>query len=94
MGQVAAALAAQNERVRDAQAAVANLTQALSEMQELNTVHPRFAWEITPEPVDIHRSPTPSRPVGDEDDPVSEDPSERDRMAVYSEDEDREGASQ
>jgi hypothetical protein len=32
--------------------------------------------------------------VRDEDDPVSENPSERDPKAVYSEDEEREGALQ
>jgi hypothetical protein len=32
--------------------------------------------------------------VRDEDDPVSEDPSERDQKAVYSEDEEREGVLQ
>jgi hypothetical protein len=87
-------VAAENERVRDAQAAVVNLTQVLSEMEELNAAHPCFTWGITPEPVDTHRSLTASSPVRDEDDPVSEDPSERDRMVVYSEDKDREGAPQ
>jgi hypothetical protein len=65
------------------------MVQALSEMEALNTVDPRFARGFTPEPVDTHWSPTPSGLVRDE-----EDPSERDRMAVYSEDEDREGALQ
>jgi hypothetical protein len=94
MSRVESALAAENETVRNAQAAIANLTQVLSEMRELDAAHPRFAREITPEPVDTHRSLTPSGPVRDKEDPVSEDPSERDRMAVYSEDEDRQGASQ
>jgi hypothetical protein len=94
MSQVEAALAAENETVRNAQASIANLTQALSEMRDLDAAHLRFAWPLTPDPVDTNRSPTPSGPVGDEEDPVSEDSSERDRMAVYSEDENREGASQ
>jgi hypothetical protein len=55
MGWVAAALAAENERVRDTQPAIANLTQALSEMEELDTAHPHFARGIAPEPVDTHR---------------------------------------
>jgi hypothetical protein len=94
MGRVASALVAKNETVRNAQAAIANLTQALSEMQQLDAAHPRFARELTPDPVDTNRSPTPSGLVGDEDNSVSEDPSERDPMTVYSEDENREGASQ
>jgi hypothetical protein len=94
MSRVASALAAENETVRNAQAAIANLTQALSEMQELDAAHPRFARGITPDPVDTHRPPTASGPVGDEDEPVSEDPSERDPRAIYSEDENREGALQ
>jgi hypothetical protein len=51
MGRVATMLAAENEKIRDAQMAATSLTQVLSEMEELDTVHPRFAWEITPEPV-------------------------------------------
>jgi hypothetical protein len=94
MGRVAAALAAENETVQNAQAAIANLTQVLSEMEDLDTAHPRFAQAIIPEPFDFHQSPTTSGPVGDEDDPVSEDLSERDPEAVYSEDEGRQGASQ
>jgi hypothetical protein len=94
MGRVASALAAENEMVRNVQAAIANLTQALSEMQQLDAAYPRFARELTLDPVDTNRSPTPLGPVGDEDDSVSEDPSERDPMTVYSEDENREGALQ
>jgi hypothetical protein len=94
MSRVESALAAENETVRNSQANIANLTQALSEMQELDAAHPRFARLMTPDPVDTNRSPTPSGPVGDENDPVSEDPSERDPGAVYEEDENREGASQ
>jgi seryl-tRNA synthetase len=94
MSQVASALAAENKTVRNAQAAIANLTQALSEMQQLDAAHPRFARELTLDLVNTNRSLTPSGPVGDEDDSVSEDPSERDPMTVYSEDENQEGASQ
>jgi hypothetical protein len=94
MSRVAANLAAEKEKIRSAEVLAAELAQALSEMEALDAAHPRFARELTPDPVDTHRSPTPSGPVGDEEDPVSEDSSERDRMAVYSEDENREGASQ
>jgi hypothetical protein len=92
MSRVESALAAENETVRNSQANITNLTQALSEMQELDAAHPRFAWPLTLDPVDTNRSPTPSGPAGD--DPVSEAPSERDPGAVYEEDEHREGASQ
>jgi hypothetical protein len=94
MSQVAANLAAEKEKIRSTEVLAAELAQALSKMEALNAAHPRFARELTPDPVDTHRSPTPSGPVGDEEDPVSEDPSERDRMAIYSEDENREGALQ
>jgi hypothetical protein len=94
MSWVEAALAAETETVRNLQVAIANLTQALSEMRELDAAHPRFARALTLDPVDTNRSPTPSGPVGDEDDPVSEESSERDPKEVYSEDENREGASQ
>jgi hypothetical protein len=94
MSWVEAALAAETETVRNSQAAIANLTQALSEMRELDAAHPRFARPLTPDPVDTNWSPTPLGPAGDEDDPVSEDPSERDPGAVYEEDEHQEGASQ
>jgi hypothetical protein len=87
MSQVAANLTAEKEKIRSAEVLAAELAQALSEMEALDATHPRFAWELTPDPVDTNRSPTPSGPVGDEDDPVSEDPSERDLRAVYEEDE-------
>jgi hypothetical protein len=54
MSWVEAALAAETETVRNAQAAIANLTQALSEMRELDAAHPRFARELTPDPVDTN----------------------------------------
>jgi hypothetical protein len=63
-------------------------------MEELNAADTRFARGTSPGPVEYHRSLTASGPVGDEDEPVLEDPSERDPKAVYSEDEEREGASQ
>jgi hypothetical protein len=94
MSRVAANLAAEKEKIRSAKILATELVQALSEMEALDAAHPRFARELTPDPVDTNRSPTPSGPVGDEDDPVSEDPSERDLKAVYEEDENREGASQ
>jgi hypothetical protein len=93
MSRVESALAAENETVRNSQANIANLTQALSEMQELDAAHLRFARPLTPDPVDTNRSPTPSGPVGDKNDPVSEDSSERDPGAEYEEDKHREGAS-
>jgi hypothetical protein len=68
--------------------------QMLSELQELDAADPCFVRPVSPGPVEYHRSPTASSPVRDEDEPVSEDPSERDPKAVYSEDKDREGASQ
>jgi hypothetical protein len=43
MSRVEAALAAETETVRNSQAAIANLTQALSEMRELDAAHLRFA---------------------------------------------------
>jgi hypothetical protein len=94
MSRVAANLAAEKEKIRSAEVLAAELAQALSEMEALDAAHPRFAWELTPDPVDTHRSPTPLGLVGDEDDPASEDSSERDPKEVYSEDENRGGASQ
>jgi hypothetical protein len=94
MSRVAANLAAEKEKIRSAEVLAAELAQALSEMEALDAAHPRFARPMTPDPVDTNRSPTPSGPVGDENDPVSEDPSERDPGAIYEEDEHREGASQ
>jgi hypothetical protein len=94
MSRVAAKLAAEKEKIRSAEVLAAELAQALSEMEALDAAHLCFARELTPDPVDTHRSLTPSGPVGDEDDPVSEDPSERDPGAVYEEDKHREGASQ
>jgi hypothetical protein len=87
-------VAAENERIRESQTVAAGLAQALSEIEELDAAHPRFARVFTPEPVDCHQSLTTLGPVGDEDDPVSEDPSEKDPKAVYLEDEERKGASQ
>jgi hypothetical protein len=43
MGWVAADLAAENKKIRDTQTAAASLAQTLSEMQELDATHPRFA---------------------------------------------------
>jgi hypothetical protein len=94
MSRVAANLAAEREKIRSSEVLAAEMAQALSEMQELNAADPRFTREIIPKPVDFHQSPTASGLVRDEDDLVSEDPSERDPKAVYSEDEDREGALQ
>jgi hypothetical protein len=94
MSRLAADLAAEQENIRDPQMAAASLVQTLSELQELDAADPQFIHLVSPGPVNYHRSPTASGPVGDEDEPVSENPSERDPKAVYSEDENREGASQ
>jgi tetratricopeptide (TPR) repeat protein len=94
LSRVAANLAAEKEKIRTAEVLAAELAQALSEMEALDAADPCFAQALTLDPVDTNRSPTPLGPVGDEDDPVSEDPSERDPKAVYTEDENREGALQ
>jgi hypothetical protein len=94
MGRMAANLAAEREKIRSSEVLATEMAQVLSEMEELDAADPRFAWGISPELVHFHQSLTASGPVGDKDDPVSEDPSERDPKAVYSEDEERESASQ
>jgi hypothetical protein len=94
MSWLVADLAAEQEKIWDAQTAAASLAQTLSELQELDAVDPCFVHLVSPGPVKYHRSPTASGPVRDEDEPVSEDPSKKDPKAVNSEDEDQEGASQ
>jgi hypothetical protein len=89
MSQVAANLVAEKEKIRDAEVVATELAQALSEMETLDAMDP-----VLPGIFCLDRSLTALGLVGDEEDPMSEDPSERDPKAVYSEDEAREGASQ
>jgi hypothetical protein len=60
-------VAAEKEKIWDAEVVATGLAQALSEMEVLDTADPHFAWGITPKPVDFHRSPTTSGPVRDEE---------------------------
>jgi hypothetical protein len=95
MARLAANLAAENERARDAQQHAAKLVQMLSELEELDAADPQFERDFANElVVEFLRSPTEPGPVGDEDEAVSESPSERDPRADYTEDEERERALQ
>jgi hypothetical protein len=90
---------------RDAREAANAYAAALAELQALDVMDERFTRPRSAGPDNgfdrqfDERSDTPTGPVGNEDEAVSEEPSERDPNTQYSDDgveerEDRQGASQ
>jgi hypothetical protein len=87
-----AALQAQEEMGCNAQLSVAEFAAALADMESADVSDPQFARDTSPGPTTFYRqfhdrSATPAGPVGNEDEPVSEEDSDRDPNTMYSNEE-------